>query len=277
MDFINSNSKLKTKNSILKRIDLKTKPLILVTNDDGIHAGGIATLIEAVKPIGDVIVVAPTEGRSGMSHAITVKIPIRVFSLNHTPGIIRYACTGTPVDSVKIAVNQLLDKKPDLLVSGINHGTNSSVSIMYSGTMAAVIEGCLNGIPSVGFSVDNHNPNADFFSTTKYIRKMVENILENGLQKHTCLNVNFPKDEPYKGFRVCRQANGNWVEDFVERTDPQNQNYYWLTGSFNNFEPNARDTDEWAISNGYISVVPVNMDFTDHNAINNLKTWNYEC
>jgi len=255
-----------------------SKPLILVTNDDSVHAKGIAALIEMVKPLGEVFVVAPMEPQSGMSHAITVKIPIRYSKIVRNDGVSMFACSGTPVDCVKIAMSELLPRTPDLLVSGINHGSNASVSVVYSGTMAATIEGCLYDIPSIGFSLLDFNPDADFSGSIKYGRIIARNVLEQGLPKKTCLNVNVPAvpKEEILGVKICRQAKGVWREEFEKRVDPRNSEYFWLTGMFDNQENGSTDTDEWALARNYISIVPINIDFTDYQFLDTLKQWNYD-
>jgi 5'-nucleotidase len=254
--------------------DNKT-PLILVTNDDGIHAPGLKNLIETVRPLGRVVVVAPDEGRSGQSHAITIKIPLRVFKLREEENFVMYSCTGTPVDCVKLAVDQILDRYPDLLISGINHGSNSSISVVYSGTMAAAMEGGLHGIPSIGFSLLDYSIHADFSHVLGYVREIAETVLLNGLPEKVCLNVNFPvfSDERIRGVKICRQALGIWKGEFEKRTDPHTRDYYWLTGYFKNFEPEAEDTDEHALQSNYVSIVPVKVDLTSHSSIQKLKTF----
>jgi 5'-nucleotidase len=249
------------------------RPLILVTNDDGIEAKGIQSLIEMVEPFGDVVTVAPFHVHSGKSHAITVEIPIRYRLVREYGNVQVYGCTGTPVDSVKLAFSAILPRRPDLIVSGINHGSNASVSVVYSGTMGAVIEGCINGIPSIGFSLLDFDADADFSAATHYGKKVVAHVLENGLPELTCLNVNVPAVplEQVKGIKVCRQAKGVWREEFEKRLDPRKGEYYWLTGYFENHENGATDTDEWALENHYISVVPVQVDLTNYKALESLK------
>ncbi|MFP4047593.1 MAG: 5'/3'-nucleotidase SurE [Bacteroidales bacterium] len=254
------------------------RPLILVTNDDGVEAKGIKSLVEMVKPYGDVIVVAPMRAHSGMSHAITVTVPVRYEKLKEEENIIVYGCSGTPVDCVKLAFSEIVPDKPDLLVSGINHGSNASVSIIYSGTMAAVIEGCINNIPSVGFSLLDFHPDADFDASIHYGRKIIQHILKKGLPEHTCLNVNIPAVETpdIQGIKVCRQAKGVWREEFEKRTDPRKGEYFWLTGYFENHEDSAEDTDEWALKHNYISVVPVHIDLTNYKALKDLEDLNHD-
>ncbi len=250
-------------------------PVILVTNDDGYRAAGLEALIDIVKPYGRIVVVAPDEGNSGMSHAITIKTPLRLKKHSRNDDVDFYSVNGTPVDCVKLAINQLFKTLPDLIVSGINHGSNSSVSVFYSGTMAATIEGCLYGVPSIGFSILDYASNPDFSASVKFGQTIVENTLLNGLTKGTCLNVNFPvlKTDEIKGIRVCRQNKATWKEEFEKRTDPRGQDYFWLTGYFHNEEPEATDTDEWALNNGYISIVPISIDITAYKEIDKIKSW----
>lgn len=253
------------------------RPVILVTNDDGFRAKGIEALIEMVKPYGRIIAVSPEEGNSGMSHAITIKTPLRLKKRSRTDDVELYSVNGTPVDCVKLAMNQIFKNLPDLIVSGINHGSNSSVSLFYSGTMAATIEGSLYGIPSIGFSLLDYTNSPDFSTAISFGQHIIENVLDKGLAKGTCLNVNFPvlKVDEIKGIKICRQNNGIWKEEFEKRTDPRGQDYFWLTGYFQNNEPNATDTDEWALSNGYISIVPITTDLTCYKEVDRLKTWNF--
>ncbi|MDR1666599.1 MAG: 5'/3'-nucleotidase SurE [Bacteroidales bacterium] len=252
---------------------MSIKPLILVTNDDGYQAGGIKALTETVRPLGDVLVVAPTEGQSGMSHAMTVKVPLRLEKRIEQPGFTLYTCNGTPTDCVKIALNRLINRHPDLLLAGINHGSNSSSSVLYSGTMAAAMEGCLYNIPGIGFSLTDHSSDADFMPYMDIIRKMILAVSANGLQKGVCLNVNIPRIpvSEIKGIRVCRQTKGYWNEEFERHIDPANREYFWLTGNFVNEEPCAEDTDEWALSRGYIAIVPVQIDMTAYDSLPALK------
>ena len=262
-----------------KKEPLKTeKPLILVSNDDGAESKGLEILINIAREFGDVVVAAPIEARSGMSHAITINTPVRAEKIREEEDLAVYRTNGTPVDSVKLAINQLLPRKPDFLFSGVNHGSNAAISVIYSGTMGAAIEGCLNRIPSAGFSLTNHDSDADFTASELYIRKIVENIIRSGLPEDTCLNVNIPVATPeeIRGVKVCRQTRGVWKEEYDRRTDPGNKTYYWLTGFFNNYEAAAEDTDEWALKNNYVAVVPVHIDFTAYKALEHLKTWNYE-
>lgn len=248
----------------------ENKPLILVTNDDGDTAKGIHVLTRLMMQLGDVVVVAPDAPRSAQSNALTVNHPLRVKKLEHKPGLIRYSCNGTPTDCVKLALNELLPKKPDLLVSGINHGSNASINVIYSGTMGAVLEGCEHAIPSVGFSISNFEPDADFSQFEPYIRQITQQVLKDGLPYGICLNVNAPGTD-IKGLKVVRQCEGHWTKEFVKATDPQGRDYFWLTGFFDNHELDAQDTDEWVLVNGYVAVVPTKIDLTAHEYIENLK------
>jgi 5'-nucleotidase len=250
--------------------------LILITNDDGIHAKGLSALIEVAKKFGRVFVVAPTEGQSGMAHAITVKTPIRVYKIHEGDDAVIFTCNGTPVDCVKMAINKLLPRRPDILLSGINHGANSSSSVMYSGTMGAAIEGCINEIPSIGFSLLSFEKNADFTQAQEYVEKVIKEALLNNLPRGICLNMNIPykQNGEILGIKVCRQNKGVWREEFDHRTDPNGYDYYWLTGTFEDLEPDASDTDEWALRNNYVSVVPMQYDLTAYRYLKVLQDWN---
>lgn len=251
------------------------RPLILVTNDDGLSAPGIRFLAEQMRSIGDVVVVAPDKPQSGMGHAITVSMPIRLQKVKNVKGFSEYFCSGTPVDCVKLAIDKVLHRKPDLLVSGINHGSNSSINIIYSGTMSAALEGAMEHIPSIGFSLNDYAYNADFTHTATCIKSIAVNVLQLGLPQGICLNVNFPANtKKLKGIKVCRQANANWKEEFDERNDPHGKKYFWLTGVFENPDP-GKDTDEWALEHHYVSVVPVHFDFTAHKVIPLIKKWKF--
>jgi 5'-nucleotidase len=252
------------------------KPIILVTNDDGISAPGIRTLIEVMQEIGTVIVVAPDSPQSAMGHAITINSTLHLnkVSTENAP-VTEYSCSGTPVDCVKLAVNEILKQKPDLCVSGVNHGSNSSINVIYSGTMSAAVEAGIEGIPAIGFSLLDYDWNADFETFKPYIKKIALEVLQKGLPDSVVLNVNFPKRKPedLNGIKICRQAKAMWEEKFDKRKTPQGKDYYWLTGEFVN-QDKGEDTDEWALQNGYISVVPVQFDMTAHHAIQQLNDWN---
>lgn len=254
---------------------MKKKPLILVTNDDGISAPGIRALIQVMKQIGDVVVVAPDSPQSATGHAITINNTLFINKVNIDPEVDEeYSCSGTPVDGVKFAVRHILKRKPDLCVSGINHGSNSSINVIYSGTMSAAVEAGIEGIPAIGFSLLDYDWNADFEQAKPFIQKIALEVLKNGLPEGVVLNVNIPKlkQNEIKGIKVCRQAKAIWEERFDKRKNPQGREYYWLTGEFVNLDK-GEDTDEWALGKGYISVVPVQFDLTAHHAMQILNNW----
>jgi 5'-nucleotidase len=251
------------------------KPLILISNDDGITAPGIKALIEVMTELGDVLVVAPDKPQSAMGHAITINQPIRLTEVHVYPGITSYQCSGTPVDCVKLAIDKLLPRKPDLMVSGINHGSNASINVIYSGTMSAAVEAAIDGMPAIGFSLCDYAWDADFESIKPYIKKIAQETLKRGLPYGTLLNVNLPvpASGQIKGIKVCRQAQAKWKEDFDQRIDPFGRNYYWMTGKFINMDK-GEDTDQWALENDYVSVVPTMFDLTDHQRIGLINQWN---
>ena len=253
---------------------MNEKPLILVTNDDGITAKGIQSLVEAVRPLGDVLVVAPDSPQSGMGHAITIHEPLRLKKSTQFDGIEAYTCSGTPVDCVKLAIYEIIKGRPALLVSGINHGSNAATNILYSGTMSAAVEGAIESIPSIGFSLLDFDANADFDAAIHYARKISQAVLENGIPKGTCLNVNIPKlgKSEIKGVKICRQGRAFWEDSFEKRTDPFGKDYFWLTGDFS-VTDQGEDTDMWALDHNYISVVPTQFDMTAHHLISNLNEW----
>jgi 5'-nucleotidase len=243
----------------------KKKPVILITNDDGITAPGIRNLVEAVKGLGKIVVVAPDKAQSGMGHAITIGQPLRMNKVEMFEGVEAWQTNGTPVDCVKLAVDKILHRKPDLCLSGINHGANHSINVIYSGTMSAAMEAAIESIPSIGFSLLDYRFEADFTASRYYIKKIVENVLAQENEKHFLLNVNIPAvpQNEIKGVKICKQAYAKYEEDFDERTDPQGKKYYWLTGQFINFDK-GKDTDVWALQNNYVSVVPVQFDLTNY-------------
>ncbi len=253
------------------------RPLILVTNDDGITAKGIRTLISVMNEIGDVIVVAPDSPQSAKGHAITISETLYCdeVTIDALAPQKEYSCSGTPVDCVKMATHEILKRKPDLCVSGINHGSNASINVIYSGTMSAAVEAGIEGIPAIGFSLLDYSANADFEPCKKFIKSITNQVLNNGLPRGVVLNVNFPKlsETEIKGIKVCRQANAHWEEEFDKRTSPLGREYYWLTGKFVN-EDKGQDSDEWALEQGYISVVPTQFDLTAHHYIQELNSWN---
>ena len=254
---------------------MNNRPLILITNDDGVKAGGIKALIEAVRPYGDLFVVAPDSSKSGMSHAMTVKVPLHLTQVFKEEGLTIYKSNGTPADCIKIALGELLDKKPDYVLSGINHGTNSSVSAFYSGTVGGAREGAFNSIPSIGFSLCDYSLDADFSEAVRICRQIFEFALKNGMKPNDYYNVNIPKGDFVKGIKICRHAKGRWVEDFEARKDPYDRTYYWLTGHFENAEPEATDTDEWALKNGYASLSPCTVDATCYEKLLELRNYDF--
>lgn len=254
------------------------RPLILVTNDDGITAPGVRSLIRVMNKIGEVVVVAPDSPQSGMGHAITINNTLRCDPIKIEEGPQKeYSCSGTPVDCVKLAINVVLHRKPDLIVSGINHGSNSSINVIYSGTMSAAVEGALEGVPSIGFSLLDYSWEANFKPAEPFIESIARLVLKNGMPRAVCLNVNIPNinDGAYRGIKICRQASANWEEEFDSRQDPRSRNYYWLTGKFVNYD-HGEDTDEWALANNFLSIVPVSTDLTAHHAIQTLNRWNFD-
>ncbi len=253
------------------------KPLILVTNDDGITAPGLRALVRYMKEIGDVVVVAPDSPQSGMGHAITLDNTLyskKVTIDTENGGSEEYSCSGTPADCVKLALQELLDRKPDICVSGINHGSNSSINVIYSGTMSAAIEAGIEGIPAIGFSLCDFSWDANFEKAGDAIKRIVREALDKGMPQGVVLNVNIPKLEgrEYKGIKVSRQARANWKEKFDKRISPMGKEYYWLTGEFELLDK-GEDTDEWALANDYISLVPTQFDLTAHHAIQNINNW----
>jgi 5'-nucleotidase len=256
----------------------KEEPVILITNDDGITAPGIKALVEAVKGLGKIVVVAPDKPQSGMGHAITIGEPLRMHKSNAIEGVEAWSCSGTPVDCVKLSVDKVLHRKPDICLSGINHGANNSINVIYSGTMSAAIEAAIENIPSIGFSLLDFSIEADFTAAKKYVRIIVEQVLKaKSLDKHICLNVNIPKgnEELIKGIKVCHQAYAKYEEKFDERKDPHGRNYYWLTGEFVNFDK-SKESDVWALKNNFVSVVPVQFDLTNYELKKKLqKNWKF--
>ena len=256
-----------------------SKPLILVTNDDGITAPGLHMLTRLMMELGEVVVVAPDSPQSGMGHAITLDSTLYSKKVtmdldNGNPGLEAYSCSGTPADCVKLALQELLPRRPDLCVSGINHGSNASINVIYSGTMSAAIEAGIEGVPAIGFSLCDYSWEADFGPSEKALKTIAGEALRNGMPRGVVLNVNIPRTEgdPVRGIRVCRQARANWKERFDKRTSPSGRDYYWLTGEFELLDK-GEDTDEWALSQGFVSVVPTQFDLTAHHAIQNLNNW----
>lgn len=250
---------------------MEQRPLILVTNDDGINAKGINTLINILRPLGDLFVVAPDIEQSGKSSAFTAHSPIKYKSIKVEDGLTVYSCSGTPVDCVKLALGELLFKQPDLVVSGINNGNNSSINVHYSGTTGATNEAALKGIPSIAFSSIDYSPNADFDSYSDYIVKITQAVIEGEMPFGSYLNVNFPVTEQIQGIKVCRMGYSKWVDEVVECEHPRGGHYFWLAGEFINDEPNETDTDTWALEHDYVAITPVTTDVTDHKLLNSIK------
>jgi 5'-nucleotidase len=250
------------------------KPLILVTNDDGYHAPGIRALTGVALEFGRVLKIAPNKPQSGMGHAITINSTLRIDKMPTEGDFDGFECSGTPVDCVKMALDVILDETPDLVISGINHGSNASINVIYSGTMSAALEGYIEGVPSIGFSLLDHSVDADFEPAKHYVRKILSMVLSRP-KTNFCLNVNIPKLplEMIQGLKFCRQAHAKWQEEFDKRKDPSGNDYYWLTGHFVPFEEHKEGTDLYALQNGYVSIVPVSYDFTNYSILDELKTW----
>lgn len=249
------------------------RPLILISNDDGVISKGISELIKFLRPLGEIVVMAPDAPRSGTGCALTVTEPIHYQLVRKDVGLTVYKCSGTPTDCVKLALHTVLDRKPDLVVGGVNHGDNSATNVHYSGTMGVVIEGCLKGIPSIGFSLCSHEPNASFEAAGPYVRAIARQVLDKGLPPLTCLNVNFPDSKDLKGVRICQQAKGEWTnewENFAHRGD---SHYYWLTGEFIDSDAENEENDHWALANGYVAITPTTVDVTAYGFMDELKSW----
>lgn len=253
------------------------KPIILISNDDGYMAKGISALISMVADLGEVIVCAPDSGRSGFSCAFSASLPVTLKRQNSIHGATVYSCSGTPVDCVKVAFDQLFtSQKPTIILSGINHGDNASVNNHYSGTVGVVKEGCMKGIPSVAFSLCDESLDAQFDHLKPIVRSIVKKVMKESLPTNVCLNVNFPVAKTFKGIKICRMANGLWTQEVEEREHPFGHSYYWLAGHYHHLEPNAEDTDKWALNNGYVAITPTTIDVTAYDMIEKAKTWNLE-
>lgn len=250
------------------------KPLILISNDDGYHAKGINSLIEMIADMADILVCAPESARSGFSCAFSATEPLRLKLRRKTDGVEVWSCNGTPVDCVKLALNQLLGgRNPDMVIGGINHGDNASVNTHYSGTMGVTVEGCMKYIPSVAFSLADQASDADFSPLRSIVRRITARVLNEGLPSGVCLNVNFPRAAEFKGVRVCRMAKGTWYDECVKMRHPRGYDYFWMTGKYRNDEPEATDTDNWALTHGYVAITPTRTDVTDYDFINNCRTY----
>ena len=251
------------------------RPLLLISNDDGYQAKGINCLIDMLKDIADILVCAPDDARSGYSCAFSAGIPLRLNLQRKEEGVEVWSCNGTPVDCVKMALANICERQPDMVIGGINHGDNASVNTHYSGTMGVTIEGCLKYIPSVAFSLCDQHADADFESLRPYVREITQRVLSEGLPKGVCLNVNFPKLEgkDYLGVRVCRMAFGTWYNETIKCNHPRGYDYWWMVGHYRNDEPDAEDTDNWALSHGYIAITPTQIDVTAYQAIEQIRNW----
>ena len=247
------------------------KPLILISNDDGYQAKGINELIRMVRDYGDVLVCAPDGPRSGQACAFSATVPLTLTLKHQESGVQIWACNGSPVDCVKMALAELSPRKPDLVIGGINHGDNASVNTHYSGTMGVTLEGCMKYIPSIAFSICDYRADADFTPLEPYIRKMTQQVLAEGLPQGVCMNVNFPVVTTYKGVRICRMSRGTWLNEVTRCHHPRGYDYWWMVGHYQNDEPEAEDTDRWALDNGYVAITPTRVDVTAYEAMEELK------
>ncbi len=254
------------------------KPFILISNDDGYHSGGLKYLVNMLSDMADLLVVAPESARSGFSCAFSASAPLRLKRRNRFPGVPLYSCNGTPVDCVKLALDQFCrDRRPDLVIGGINHGDNSSVNNHYSGTMGVAMEGCMKYIPSIAFSSCNYDENADLSYLSEYVRPIVSRVLKEGLPKGICLNVNFPRLPPFKGMKACRMTFGSWTQEVVKERHPRGYDYFWMVGRYRNDEPEAEDTDQWALSHGYVAITPTTMDVTAYSFMDTFNDMIKDC
>ena len=251
------------------------RPLILISNDDGYHAKGINRLTEWVKDLADVIVCAPESARSGFSRAFSATIPLTLKQRRQYDNVEVWSCNGTPVDCVKMALAELCPRRPDMVIGGINHGDNASVNTHYSGTMGVTMEGCMKYIPSVAFSLCDPRSDADFEPLRPYVLQVTRRVLREGLPKGVCLNINFPLVDEFKGVRVCRMSHGTWDREVSRYHHPRGYDYWWMVGHYQNDEPQATDTDRWALDNGYISIVPEQVDVTAYAALDALRKWDF--
>ena len=249
----------------------KMKPLILISNDDGYHAKGINSLVDMIADFGDILVCAPESARSGFSTAFSATTPLRLKLRRKREGMEMWSCNGTPVDCVKLALSELCDRRPDIVIGGINHGDNASVNSHYSGTMGVTREGCMKGIPSIAFSLCDHDDDADFEPLRKYVRSITSDVMRDGLPKGVCLNVNFPVAKEFKGVKVCRMARGTWGNEVVRAHHPRGYDYFWLVGQYTNDELEADDTDNWALRHGYVAITPTTIDVTAYGMVEKIE------
>lgn len=254
----------------------ESRPLILISNDDGFEAGGIRALVDFVRPLADVLVCAPEGPRSGYSCAFTASDPLTLRRRNNMGDDVEvWSCSGTPVDCVKLAIDQfcLGKRMPDLVLGGINHGDNSTVNNHYSGTVGVALEGCMKYIPSIAFSLCSHLPDANFEPMRHHVQEIVHRVLIEGLPKGICLNVNFPVQEQFEGVKICRMTYGRWVNEVVKRPHPRGYDYFWMVGHYENDEPEAEDTDQWALNHGYVAITPTMLDVTAYEYMDHLRNW----
>ena len=252
------------------------RPLLLISNDDGYHAKGIRSLTEMLSDMADIIVCAPESARSGFSCAFSATLPLRLKQRRQMPGVEVWSCNGTPVDCVKMALSEIVPRKPDMVIGGINHGDNSSVNAHYSGTMGITLEGCMKYIPSVAFSLCDFADDADFSPLRPLVRQIVRKILTDGLPTGVCLNVNFPLAESFRGVKVCRMSRGSWCNEVTKCHHPRGYDYWWMVGHYQNDEPETEDTDKWALEHGYVAITPTQVDVTAHQAISLVSSWELE-
>ena len=255
------------------KANMNKRPLILIANDDGYEAKGIRSLVDMLRDMGDLLVCAPDSGRSGFSCAFSATTPLILTRRdNMGEGVTVYSCNGTPVDCVKLAYDQFCsEREPDLIIGGINHGDNSTVNAHYSGTMGVALEGCMKYIPSIAFSLCDFHADADFEPLRPYIRMLVKKALEEGMPRGICWNVNFPLALTFKGLRICRMTMGKWVNEVVTQRHPRGHNIHWMVGHYRNDEPDAEDTDQWALNNGYIALTPTTLDLTAYGYMDELQ------
>lgn len=253
------------------------KPLILISNDDGFQAKGIRVLVDMLRDIADIMVCAPDGPRSGYALAFSANKPLTLTLRQKEPGLEVWSSNGTPVDSLKLALNQFFaDSRPDMIVAGINHGDNASVNVHYSGTMGVAMEGCMKYIPSVAFSICDYSADADFSPMRPIVRKVVEKVLREGLPEGVCLNVNCPATLTFKGVRMCRMAKGTWYNECVKQHHPRGYDYFWMVGAYKNDEPDQEDTDNWALNHGYVAITPTRVDVTHYEYLEELRKMNFD-
>ena len=251
----------------------QNRPLILISNDDGYEARGINSLVDMLSPLADIVVCAPEGPRSGFSCAFSATTPLLLTLRQKREGVEIWSCNGTPVDCVKMALSEILNRRPDMVIGGINHGDNASVNSHYSGTMGVTMEGCMKRIPSVAYSICDHRAEADFEPLRPYIVDFTRRVLEEKLPEGVCLNINFPLAESFKGVKVCRMANASWVNEIRQCHHPRGYDYYWMVGTYQNDEPESDDTDNWALQHGYVAITPTTVDVTAYEALRQMKDW----